>query len=48
MGIYDRDYMKAQPAGPRTSKPTFWQRLRFRLWLLFNRKSGAKNRKKAP
>jgi hypothetical protein len=39
MGIYDRDYMKAPTARPRASKPSFWQRLRFRLWLVFKGKN---------
>jgi len=39
MGIYDRDYMKAPQAQPRRLKPSLWQRLRFRLWLLFKGKN---------
>jgi hypothetical protein len=38
MGIYDRDYMKAPQAQNKPSKPSLWQRFRFRLWMLFRRK----------
>ena len=44
MGIYDRDYMKAPPEQKRLRQQpaSFWQRLRFKLWLLFKdtKKSG--------
>lgn len=39
MGIYDRDYMKAPPGRPCTEKPSFWQRFRFQLWLVFKGKN---------
>jgi hypothetical protein len=38
MGLYDRDYMRADGAerkAPRT-KPSLWSRFLFRLWLLFH------------
>ena len=39
MGIYDRDYMKAKSArSKRPQRPTLWQRIRFRIWLLFRKK----------
>jgi hypothetical protein len=36
MGIYDRDYMKApqEQKRLRPQRASFWQRLRFKLWLL--------------
>lgn len=40
MGIYDRDYMKAPSAQTgRVKKPTLWQRIRFKIWLIFHGKS---------
>lgn len=45
MSIYDRDYMKAkqgsvsssaQPPRKEVSSNTWWERLRFKLWLLFH------------
>lgn len=40
MGIYDRDYMRPNDSRPnkRSRKPSLWQRIRFRLWLLFRKK----------
>jgi len=40
MGIYDRDYMKAPQEQKRLRRrqPSFWQQLRFKLWLLFKGK----------
>lgn len=38
MGLYDRDYMKAPSARRPVRKPTWWQRLRFRIWQLFRKK----------
>jgi hypothetical protein len=39
MGIYDRDYMKANPPRKQSPrKPSLWQRIRFHLWLLFRKK----------
>lgn len=49
MGLYDRDYMKADKPRPTEGRGhglsglddsdslTFWQRLRFKLWLLLHR-----------
>jgi hypothetical protein len=42
MGLYDRDYMKAPQAQSRPPKPSFWQKIRFRLWLLFKGKRDRK------
>jgi len=41
MGIYDRDYMKApqEQKQLRRRRPSFWQQLRFKLWLLLHRKN---------
>jgi len=38
MGIYDRDYMRAdRPTGrKREPRPSAWKRLLFRLWLLLH------------
>ena len=38
MGLYDRDYMKAPAAQHQPRRPTFWQKLKFKLWLLFRKK----------
>lgn len=50
MGVYDRDYMKEEkprrmdPPPPRPFQPRpverapLWARIKFRLWLLFNRR----------
>ena len=38
MGIYDRDYMKAPSARTKPRKPSLWQRIKFKLWLIFRKK----------
>jgi hypothetical protein len=40
MGIYDRDYMKTprEQKRVRPAKPSLWQRVKFKLWLLFRKK----------